>query len=192
MKYVFKITLRGLSNPEVWRTIAIPHDYTFFKFHKVIQLIFGWENLHFFEFLASENGSNIHIYMPHEDDLDDEEMNFADATKETVGNVMSRGITHLTYHYDRNDNWIHDITLLSSSEDVLNCPICIDGGGMCPPEGCNGAIGYEHIKFILRERPDSDEARRCRDWLFMEDGDEFHPDYFPQSEIEEINEILRR
>ncbi len=192
MKYVFKIKLSGLSNPEVWRTVIVPGNYTFFKFHKVIQLAFGWENLHFFKFLSTENGNCINIYMPHEDDLDDEELNFVDATLETVDNIISKGITHLTYHYDRNDNWIHDIVLLSSSEEDIQHPKCIEGGGMCPPEGCNGVHGYEHIKYILREHPDSHEARRCREWLFMEDDEEFNPNYFPESEIEEINDILSR
>ena len=191
MKYVLKITLTELSEPAVWRTIAIPGNYTFFKLHKVIQIAFGWESMHFFEFIPECNGDAIHIYMPHEDDFDDNEMNFLDATKTKVDDVLGKGVKCLLYIYDRNDNWTHKIVVESSSDENISRPQCIDGGGMCPPEGCNGAQGYEYIKKILSERPDSDEAVRCREWMFMDDDEVFDPDYFTEAEIEEINNIYK-
>src|SRR5665647_1341659 len=50
MTYQFKIQLKNVSNPTVWRKIVVPSDYTFEEFHKVIQFAFGWEFSHLFFF----------------------------------------------------------------------------------------------------------------------------------------------
>lgn len=191
MRYVFKITISGISQPQVWRRVAIPADYSFFKFHKVIQIIFGWENIHSFEFFDATETDPLHIFMPHEK-IEDYDMRAADASKTHLRDIFSEDKKQYSYRYDSNDNWIHDIVLEDISDEVLKCPRCHGGEGMCPPEGCGGPKEYQHIKYLLNEKPDSDEARRCREWLFMEDDDVFDPSYFPEAETEEINEILGR
>lgn len=190
MRYVFKITISGISQPQVWRRVAVPADFSFLKFHKVIQVIFGWENLHAFEFYDDSDSSTLHIFMPHEEEMAGRFANSADASQTRLCDVFTKDKTHYTYRYDCNDNWIHGITLEDISDEEIICPQCSGGEGLCPPEGCGGAPGYLHIKDIFDKKPDSDEATRCREWLFMEEDDVFDPAYFPENEIEEINEIL--
>lgn len=41
MEYQFKIQLKGITKPPVWRKIIIPANFTFLKFHQAIQIAFG-------------------------------------------------------------------------------------------------------------------------------------------------------
>jgi len=50
MTYQFKILLKGVSNPKVWRRVVVPANFTFDQFHKVIQMAFGWEFSHLYFF----------------------------------------------------------------------------------------------------------------------------------------------
>ena len=42
MTLQFKIQLRSITNPPVWRRLVIPGDFTFHQFHQAIQEAFGW------------------------------------------------------------------------------------------------------------------------------------------------------
>ena len=76
MVYQFKVQLKNISKPPVWRKIIIPADFTFQRFHDVIQTVFGWEDYHLFEFQDKEYQCTIRIAVPSEDDFDFE---FGDA-----------------------------------------------------------------------------------------------------------------
>ena len=192
MKFVFKIVISGITEPSVWRKVEVPGDYTFKRFHKVIQVAFGWENLHSFVFYESEDKEKLHIFMPHEDDIAMGKDRMADATITKISDVFSDDYRRLTYSYDSNDNWKHEITLEEITNEDIKRPHCTEGEGMCPPEGCGGVREYEHMKSIFRDKPDSSEARRCREWLFMEGDEILDPEYFTEAEIEEINDIFQR
>lgn len=59
MTYQFKIKLKGISKPPVWRRILIPADAKFFDLHKAIQGAFGWQECHLFRFSEKEYGGRI-------------------------------------------------------------------------------------------------------------------------------------
>ena len=42
--YCFKIQLRGITKPPVWRKVEVPSQFTFGAFHLIIQAAFGWYN----------------------------------------------------------------------------------------------------------------------------------------------------
>jgi hypothetical protein len=44
--YQFKITLRGVSKPPVWRRITVPAGLTLGLLHEVIQEVMGWKDGH--------------------------------------------------------------------------------------------------------------------------------------------------
>lgn len=46
MTYQFKIQIKGVSKPPIWRRILIPAGFTFDNFHQTIQIIFGWDFEH--------------------------------------------------------------------------------------------------------------------------------------------------
>lgn len=50
MMYRFRIKLKEISAPEVWREVLVPKGNTFTQFHRALQTAFGWKNEHLFEF----------------------------------------------------------------------------------------------------------------------------------------------
>ena len=46
MVYQFKIKLKDISKPPVWRRVEVPSHFSFFDFNKVIQFAFGWQIAH--------------------------------------------------------------------------------------------------------------------------------------------------
>ena len=84
----------------------------------------------------------------------------------------------LVYWYDFGDDWIHTIKLEAVSDEALLHARCLAGKGTCPPEDCGGVPGYEYMKGLLEEDPESEEAQEMREWLGLEDGETWDANYF--------------
>lgn len=52
----FNIKLLNVEDPEVWRQILVPSQFTFHQFHQIIQEAFGWEDSHLYEFYSKSRG----------------------------------------------------------------------------------------------------------------------------------------
>lgn len=185
MIYQFKVQIRGVKKPPVWRRLAVPSIFTFECFHDVIQLAFGWTDSHLYRFESQLNDTGPAISTPSEEDWEP----VIDARKLKLKDVFKKEGQLFVYLYDFGDYWVHDIKLEAiSSENILKA-ICLAGKGTCPPEDCGGATMYEHIKRLLREEPDSPDAAHFRDWLEL-DPDESWEDLWPFN-LNEVNEALR-
>ncbi len=55
MEYLFKIKIKGITKPPVWRKVSVPENFTFLQFHQVIQTVFGWYDYHLFEFREKDD-----------------------------------------------------------------------------------------------------------------------------------------
>ena len=113
MTYQFKIQLKNVSNPSVWRKVVVPSHYTFEEFHRVIQFAFGWEQSHLFFFSPTGYNSQPMIEMNYEGDdfyekLDDESLN---AETTLLSEIFVLEKQKFTYLYDSGDDWKHQITL---------------------------------------------------------------------------------
>lgn len=190
MAYLFKIKLKGITKPPVWRKVSVPENITFLQFHQVIQTVFSWYDYHLFEFKDKEYRSNFRIALPHEDDFDLFTQVY-DASETKLSEIFSDKVKKLLYVYDFGDDWVHEITLESVSEDNPNKAYCISGKGTCPPEDCGGTYGYEHLKQVFQEMPDSKKAQEFREWLGLDDDEDWDPDLFCAEEKKDINEDLK-
>lgn len=188
MEYQFKIQIKGLSKPPVWRKVIVPANFTFLQFHEVIQAAFGWENCHLFEFRDREYQSSIRIAMPYEDDCDPC-VRAKDASEVTLFQLFEDGIRKLVYIYDFGDNWVHEITLETDSDEKSRKAFCLSGKGSCPPEDCGGAPGYEGMKHIFQTMPDSEAADEFRNWLGFEEDEVWDANGF---DLEEVNADLKQ
>ena len=190
MTLTFKIQLRGIKKPPVWRRIEIPAKSTFEDFHIIIQVAFGWCNAHLYQFQHRPYDGGWIVKTPNEYD-DNFFYDVVDASKIYVSAFLKRmGLTKFVYVYDFGDDWIHDITLEKVDEKkTLHYPVCLAGKGACPPEDCGGAWGYEEIKCLFAEEPDSEETKEYREWMGMEEGEEFDPTRF---NIYIVNGILQK
>ena len=188
MEYQFKIKLKGVTKPPVWRKVIVPADFTFLKFHDVIQTSFGWEDYHLFEFSEKAYDGNLHIALPSEYDSDDM-VDILDASKIKLSQIFVGDFRKLIYVYDFGDDWVHEITLEAVLLDIHKKAICISGKGNCPPEDCGGSYGYENMKKILQTKPDSEEAAEYLNWLGLYEDEIWDINSF---NIDDINDELEQ
>ena len=145
LTYQFKIKLRGITKPPVWRRVLVPAHFTFAGFHAVIQEAFGWWNVHLYCFGDKPYSQSLYIA---EENKEDWYRPDYDARKFTLGELFGDGdiIKKFCYVYDFGDDWIHDITLEKVFEEYSDHATCITGKGACPEEDCGGPWGYEDMK----------------------------------------------
>lgn len=184
MAYQFKIQLSNVTKPPVWRRIIVDERLTFKELHKVIQLVFDWDNCHLYQFSPSGYGSNPVIALPSKDDWEQPEMN---AMKTKLNMIFTREKQSFNYIYDFGDDWSHKIVLEKLVPEPIESPVCLDGKGTCPPEDCGGVWGYENLKLILAD-PSHEEYKEMKEWLGIEDDEEWDADAF---DLIEVNESLR-
>ena len=167
MAYLFKIQIQGI-NPPVWRRLLVPENITFSKFHNIIQVAFGWENEHPYEFSPSGWGSSPTIGSQFEKYFEDgAEM---DSEKVKLSDVFQNEKRTFTYIYDFEDEWVHEIVLEKVVDNNTIKASCVDGDGACPPEDCGGALDYMDFVEIIRD-PQHPQYMDMLDWVALEEGE---------------------
>ena len=193
MTLTFRIQIKNITKPPVWRRIEIPAEYNFHQFHTAIQLAFGWTFDHLYQFQERAYDSEWTITVKRNDE--DDFFSFFTRTHEIEAKetnvfkfLMSTHITKFVYVYDFGDDWIHEVKVedINPTEN-LKFPRCLAGKGKCPPEDCGGPWGYEHLKDFIDNHPKSEEASEMLEWL-DDIGYDYDPKYF---DLEAINSDLK-
>ena len=154
MTIQFKIQIRDIKKPPVWRRIVIPGNFTFHDLHNTIQSAFGWWDEHLYQFQRYPFDGGWCVK-----DIDEDDDNWGERPEDArETNVLTfiqhMGLEKFVYVYDFGDSWVHDITVEQIDHDAdLDHPVCLAGKGACPPEDCGGPWGYEELK----EEMDKDE-----------------------------------
>jgi hypothetical protein len=166
MTFQFNIEILEIDSPKVWRSVVVPGSFTFHDFHHVIQGLFGWHDIHLYEF--SPKGLGSYPIIAHPDSLPEEEYTNSSKYKlnkyfETIGEKM-------IYTYDYGDCWEHRITLKEISKARLSGVIYLGGEGACPPEDCGGVAGYEDFKLAVND-PSHEDYKATREWVGLEEGE---------------------
>lgn len=159
MAFQFKIQLRNITDPPVWRRLLVPEQFTFLRMHRVIQLAFGWKDCHLFQFSPNGYGGHPIVGIP-----DPEMGDTQDAKKIKLSEIFTTPKQKFTYIYDFGDDWFHQINLEKITDDKLLRADCMAGIGACPPEDCGGPYGYENLKMILADPKDPEHAG-MKEWL---------------------------
>ena len=138
MTIQFKIQIRGIKKPPVWRRIAIPGNFMFHDLHRTIQAAFGWWNKHLYQFQRHpfDRGWNVRK-LELDKSIDDMWIEQPKDARETnVGTfIQFMKLIKFVYVYDFGDSWVHDITVEDiDNEAELDHPVCLAGKGACPPE----------------------------------------------------------
>jgi len=178
MTFQFKIQLKNIADPPVWRRVLVPAQFSFYRFHLVIQEAFGWENCHLFQFSPKGFGSQPVIREPFDDGEDEE---FMDAAKTKTDKIFKKEGEAFTYIYDFGDTWEHKITLEKIIGDKTIKADCTAGKGTCPPEDCGGPWGYINLIEVLKA-PKHPEHKEMKEWLGLEDDEEWNVNDFNQEE----------
>lgn len=177
--YQFKISLRDIE-PEIWRRIQVPSNYTFWDLHVAIQDAFGWQDCHLHEFeMPNPKTEKIaRIGLPFEVIEPDTEP--AICWERWLSDFFTPENPVAIYEYDFGDSWIHMVVLECEEQRKKGSgyPICLDGERAAPPEDCGGASGYEDLVEAVK-KPKSRDAKEFRNWL----GYDFDPEEFQKTEI---------
>jgi hypothetical protein len=184
MTFQFKIQLKNITNPPVWRRVMVPAQFSFYQFHLVVQAAFGWENYHLFQFSPAGLSSQPAIRQPFDDG---ENEPFMKAEKTKMDKIFDEAGQKFTYVYDFGDGWEHKITLEKITEDKTITADCTAGKGACPPEDCGGPWGYLNLLEILKD-PSNPEYEEMKEWLGLDDEDEWNVNNF---ELEEASVMVR-
>jgi hypothetical protein len=133
------------TEPIVWRAIEVPGDYTFWDLHVAIQDAMGWLDYHLHRFtIPHPRTKKPQIFGIHNLSHDCDDL---PGWATQIATMFSWSNPTAHYEYDLGNDWQHTVRLV----DVLRrdfkatYPRCIDGGRVCPPEGCGGVHAFAEI-----------------------------------------------
>jgi len=174
--YQLKVTLEGVK-PPVWRRLQIASTDRLEAVHTALQIVMGWADSHLHEFAKGRDRYGV----PDEDFPSD----IRNETGFRIDQVLKKEKDTLTYRYDFGDGWEHEVVL----EKILPfdpgrvLPVCLEGGGACPPEDVGGIPGYEMFLEAITD-PSRPEHADMLEWA----GGDFDPLHF---DLAGTNDLLR-
>jgi len=172
--------MKGI-NPQIWRRIQVPENYTFFDLHKAIQAVMNWENyyLHEFKMLNPKTGEPETIGTEG-NDFEAFKEPLVPEKKAKISNYFTPENKDALYTYNFGDNWQVEVRLeeILPKKEGTEYPICTDGKRAAVPEDLGGILGYEDLLEILKD-PEHDEYEETVEWL----GEDFDPEYFDPKDI---------
>ncbi len=182
-RYQIKITLKW-SKPIIWRRIIVYSGLPLEDFHYVIQTVMPWCDAHLHQFIKDGK----YYSVPEEEEWDASSV--IDYSEITISDLISSEGDKMMYEYDFGDGWRHDILLEKILKSPDSDPLAefVDGENACPPEDCGGVPGYMHLLEVLHN-PQHPDYGNTRNWLGLEEGEEFDPEDMG-FDPEEINEEL--
>jgi hypothetical protein len=163
---LLKLTLKD-SRPSVWRTLRVPTRYRLDQLHRMMQILFDWQDYHLHEFVIGE------VRYTDLETLDGWEEN--EDERVSLRQALGRRKSFL-YHYDFGDSWEVAATVLETLPDDQDAPECVDGAMAGPPEDCGGIPGFTHLKKVLAN-PRHPEHESMKVWAPKGwSADRFAPD----------------
>ncbi|MCL5742562.1 MAG: plasmid pRiA4b ORF-3 family protein [Acidobacteria bacterium] len=177
--FQLKVSLRDIE-PSIWRSVQVAEDTKLPRLHRVLQLLFNWENYHLHDFIVGRR-----VYSVPDPDDAFNERKVIDERHVPLNRIVDRVGDSFEYVYDFGDDWRHDVLLeaiLLPSPDVFY-PRCIAGARNGPPEDAGGPGGYADYLEALAD-PDHEEHENMLAWRGA-----FDPEAFS---IEAINASLKR
>lgn len=172
--YQVKVALRGIS-PLIWRRFLISSQETLAELHRVIQVAFGWMDLHLHRFEI--HGREYGLYRPGGLGFDES------ARRVPLASLDLREGEKFLYTYDFIDHWAHEVRLeelLPAGSGQQAYPICTAGSGRGPLEDCGGPWEYQKLIALHRRGPLGDYLRLC-----LRLGELFDPSAFDRQEVNE-------
>lgn len=89
----FKIQIKDIKRPPVWRRVIVPPTFTFHRLHEVIQAAFGRENCHLYVFSPQAWSREERITLPSDDDWESEPV--IDSTKIKLKEIFREKDRHI-------------------------------------------------------------------------------------------------
>jgi hypothetical protein len=173
-QYHIHIVLMGVK-PYIWRMVQVKPEMPLAFFHRLIQKVMGWQDLHLHHFIKGDT-----FYAPRLDDDDGYNTMKLDYSELTIKDILTKQHDRIVYEYDFGDGWQHEIWLEKKvTTGKKEHPVCLKGRMKCPPEDCGGVSDYMDLLEELNKR-DAAERKLYLENRFMDD---FDPEQFDKDEI---------
>lgn len=173
------IRLRDIE-PAIWRRIHVWEDTKLPQLHRILQMLFNWEDYHLHDFVVGRR-----VYSVPDSDDDFNERKVIDEKGVPLNRIIDRVGDTFVYAYDFGDDWQHDVLLdaILLPESDTFYPLCIAGARNGPPEDAGGPGGYADYLEALSD-PGHEEHENMLAWRGP-----FDPEEFP---LDRINASLKR
>ena len=173
----------ALENHSIWRRVLVPIDYTFYGLHRIIQILFDWNEEHLHEFYVyDENDYSspsrsskpiLNIMMDEVEDMVRLDLEAKLESEVGLSDIL-KNKQYIKYIYDFGDDWIHDIKVEEITTDYsIQWPVCIAGEGTAPQENCGGEPGFEEFLRIMND-PEDEQYETMQQWLDIVPYHEFN------------------
>jgi hypothetical protein len=167
-------TLVGVK-PRIWRTLRVPVLFTLDRFHRVLQIAFGWNDSHLHEFSYGP----VTFGQP-----SDEGPHCIDDSVVALRDLNLRDGSKLRYLYDFGDDWELRIVVKSVVQSMPFVAQCLDGARAGPIDDSGGPWGYMDKLRAVRN-PVTPDDHEIVEWM--------PPDWDAEAfEIDEINRAFRK
>jgi hypothetical protein len=183
--YQFKIRLLE-TEPEVWRRVEIPGDFTVAQFQKAVMMSIGWIPGHWSVFTGPD-GESIEDPAEKHSGLKTGKKGKSqekDATKIRVCELydMEKKMSMLRVGAEC---WLHEIELegIKDLAGRKHYPKCTDGENACPPEECGGSEGYVELMKALAD-PKHADHEEMKEWLVSQGYEKFDPTKFKPKDVD--------
>ena len=127
--------------PEIWRLVDVPDNFTLAQLHDVIQGVMDWDDDHLWEFSRGKTR-----YSPMDDFWSPQ--NVGDPFITTLYEVLGDRSKKLNYVYDFGDNW--RITIMVERrldpEEGVEYPRLVESQGEAPSEDSGGPWQYQDFQ----------------------------------------------
>jgi len=166
--------------PIVWRLVRVPATIRLANFHRVVQVLMGWDDYHLHVFSARSTRYGDAGMLE-----DSSVRNEYTATLRQA--VTEAGLEPLVYEYDFGDGWMCRLTVVHEllGDDLPTRAVCLAGQRAGPPEDCGGVPGYEMLLDAMKAPKDEDDRERLK-WL-----NELYPGYDPAAlSVDDMNRKL--
>lgn len=120
--------------PSTWRKLVVPIGLRYDQLHVLIQLAFGWQNMHLYQFYTEKDQDTLIVqeFDPELADNPFHQIAQRIAAESYVYPDLDAG--PVVYEYDFGEDWLHKISLekvLTAAElvhDEVALPSCVRGG----------------------------------------------------------------
>ncbi|MBK7850727.1 MAG: plasmid pRiA4b ORF-3 family protein [Bacteroidetes bacterium] len=142
-------TLRHVT-PKIWRELTIPGNCTFHETHAILQLAFGWESYHLYQFPLDRETI---IADPEMTDAEELGRNLINSRTTLIDKILTDKGKSVLYEYDFGDGWQVDIRVLEALDGLkLSLPVCLKGERSGPLEDSGGPSGYMNLIKIMSDK----------------------------------------
>lgn len=168
--------------PKIWRRLLVPAGITFYRFHKIIQAAFDWQDYHLFAF---DFGDRL-IGIP--DNEFPWNVPLLSAKRVKIDSLLAERPQFL-YQYDFGDDWQHQVVVegVVTQEAAGPTAVCLAGARCRPPEDVGGVGGYYSFLQTISD-PSDPEQDEMLFWAEKDTGGrKYDPEYFY---LREVNRAL--